>query len=103
MSQPKPIHNQAEPTFEVLKRLIDRKAEEGRAKYGVALQPLNGRCSLVDLLEELVDGSKYLLNEIRGRRQLLRQLVGWSNDLAMERARRIYPLLVTPAVEVVPA
>lgn len=82
MSQPKPTHNQAEPTFEVLKRLIDRKAAAGRLKYGIALQPLNGRCSLVDLLEELVDGSKYALNEIRNQRQLLRQLVGWSNDLA---------------------
>lgn len=83
MSQPKPIHNQAEPTFEVLKRLVDRKAEAGRLKYGIALQPLNSRCSLVDLLEELVDGSKYALNEIRNQREILQKLVRWSNDLAV--------------------
>lgn len=82
MSQPKLIRNTAEPTFEVLKRLVDRKAEAGRLKYGVALQPLNGRCSLVDLLDELVDGSKYALNEIRNQREILTKLVGWSNDLA---------------------
>lgn len=81
MSQPKPIQNTTEPTFEVLKRLVDRKAEAGRLKYGVALQPLNGRCSLVDLLEELVDGSKYALNEIRNQREILNKLVRWINDL----------------------
>lgn len=83
MSQPKPIQNTTEPTFEVLKRLVDRKAEAGRLKYGVALQPLNGRCSLVDLLEELVDGSKYALNEIRNQREILRKLFRWSTDLAV--------------------
>lgn len=83
MSQPKPTHNQAEPTFEILKRLIDRKAADGRVKYGVAPQPLNGRCSLVDLLEELVDGSKYALNEIRNQREILNKLVRWINDLAV--------------------
>lgn len=81
MSQPKPTHNQAEPTFELLKRLIDRKAESGRLQYGIALQPLNGRCSIVDLLDELVDGSKYLLNEIRNQREILNKLVRWINDL----------------------
>lgn len=43
MSQPKPTHNQAEPTFEVLKRLVDRKAEVGLEAAEHAARMLAGR------------------------------------------------------------
>ncbi len=40
------------------KAVMDRKAM-GMQKYGTALQPFNGRDSLMDLFQELIDAMKY--------------------------------------------
>lgn len=42
----------------LLKDMIDRD-EWGRSKYGVPLQPFNGRDSLVDLYQEFLDATVY--------------------------------------------
>ena len=44
----------------------DRK-EHGIKKYGVALNPNNGRDNLKDLYEELMDACAYIKNEMRER------------------------------------
>jgi hypothetical protein len=84
--QPAPIANDAEPTWDAVIRYArnqrDARAEGGTLvkdyneligrmirrnalgieRYGVPLQPDNGRDSILDALEELLDGSAYLHN-----------------------------------------
>jgi hypothetical protein len=58
--QPKPKKNKNPHVVdEVVKELLARK-RAGRRKYGVYLQPDNGRDALQDLMEELLDGVCYL-------------------------------------------
>lgn len=53
----------AQPIAWVLNDAIDRDLE-GRRRYGVPLQPGNGRDSLVDAYQELLDAAVYLRNEM---------------------------------------
>lgn len=66
-TQPPPIHTAERPTVdEVIEDLKVRKAM-GIKKYGVPLQPSNGRDSLQDAYEEVLDLTLYVKNEIRRR------------------------------------
>jgi len=66
-TQPPPIHTAERPTVdEVIEDLKIRKAM-GIKKYGVPLQPSNGRDSLQDAYEEVLDLTLYVKNEIRRR------------------------------------
>jgi hypothetical protein len=47
---------------------MKRRAVLGLERYGVPLQPLNGRSSLQDLYEELQDACFYVRNEIEERK-----------------------------------
>lgn len=70
MSQPDPIKNdhpecwpsvisRLNPNLE-LTRLMAERHELGKRRYGVGLQPFNGRDALQDALEELLDLVVYL-------------------------------------------
>lgn len=51
----------------VLKDMEERRLH-GIEKYGVPVQPFNGRDPLVDLYQELLDACVYLRQEIEQRR-----------------------------------
>lgn len=50
----------------LLKDMKDRDAW-GRSKYGTPLQPFNGRDSLIDLYQEMLDSAVYLAQHIYER------------------------------------
>lgn len=59
MSQPPPTPNDAPPIHEAVIADLRNRAEAGRAQYGTYLQPFNGRDSLRDWYEELLDAAQY--------------------------------------------
>jgi hypothetical protein len=78
-TQPPPIHTDEVPTVDMVVADLDTRKQMGVKKYGVALQPSNGRDSLQDAYEEALDLCVYIKNEIRHRESL-------SADLASARA-----------------
>jgi hypothetical protein len=68
MEQPAPVANTCTPSWELV--IADMKARDnlGRARYGVPLQPHNGRNSLVDAYQEVLDLAVYLRNAIEEQR-----------------------------------
>ena len=78
-TQPSPIQTDERHTVDVVREDLETRKQMGIKKYGVALQPSNGRDSLQDAYEEALDLCVYLKNEI-----LLRESL--SADLASARA-----------------
>lgn len=78
-TQPPPIPTDERHTVDVVIEDLKIRKDMGVKKYGVALQPSNGRDSLQDAYEEALDLCVYLKNEI-----LLRESL--SADLASARA-----------------
>ena len=62
--QPIPIENDMASSWDLV--ISDMRARDrfGRKKYGTPLQPLNGRHSLKDLYEELLDAVVYARNRL---------------------------------------
>lgn len=58
--QPLPVVNDSPFVQDALKEFIENRKKVGISRYGTALQPNNGRDSLVDALEEAVDLATYL-------------------------------------------
>lgn len=71
MNQPQPTPNDRPSVADLLIDRIQERKVKGIETYGVALQPFNGRNALEDGLEEAIDLTKYLLQEIEERRALL--------------------------------
>lgn len=66
--QPPPVATGERPTHDLVNLDIQERKWFGQRKYGVALQPSNGRDSLQDAYEEVLDLVVYLKNELRLRR-----------------------------------
>lgn len=67
LDQPNPVESKHPATWDlVIKDMYDRNSE-GCLKYGIPLQPHNGRKSLVDAYQEALDLAVYLRNEIYER------------------------------------
>lgn len=64
MSQPNPTPNSRPHIADLVIQDIAARKELGLAKYGVPLQPFNGRNALQDLYEELLDAAKYIKQRI---------------------------------------
>jgi hypothetical protein len=58
--QPEPIKNTNKPVWESVIEDMKARDELGFKRYGVRLQPHNGRNALQDLFEELLDAVVYL-------------------------------------------
>ena len=58
-SQPAPIVNDSRPIWEQIIEDMKERDRMGREKYGVPLQAGNGRKTLKDLYEELLDALAY--------------------------------------------
>ena len=62
-----PIHNEKPAVWDlVLKDMADRD-QMGRQRYGTPLQPFNGRDSMVDTYQELLDAVVYFRQMIYER------------------------------------
>lgn len=59
--QPMPQVNDAPFIHDQVAADVARRGELGRQRYGTKLQPFNGRRSLQDAYEELLDGACYVL------------------------------------------
>lgn len=67
--QPAPTHIPGGPSMhDLLVREIEKRKALGLSRYGTILQAGNGRNALQDLLDELIDGCVYLMQEIEERR-----------------------------------
>lgn len=51
---------------------IEKRRAVGIERYGTALQTFNGRSALLDLYEELIDGTMYARQRLEEERELVR-------------------------------
>jgi len=58
--QPKPKKNNLPAVWDLVIKDMKERDEFGLNRYGVRLQPYNGRNSLQDLYEELLDAVVYI-------------------------------------------
>lgn len=62
--QPAPEKNDTRPIWDIVIEDMKQRNEEGVKKYGTPLQIFNGRDSLVDLYQELLDAVVYTRQKI---------------------------------------
>ncbi len=62
-----PVANERVPSWELVIQDMRSRDDFGRKKYGTPLQPLNGRDSMKDAYEEVLDLAVYLRNAIEER------------------------------------
>jgi len=62
--QPPPIHNDNESIHALVRKDLEQRESIGLERYGTALQAGNGRNSLIDAYQELLDGACYLRQAI---------------------------------------
>jgi hypothetical protein len=67
VDQPPPAPNERPHIADLVIADIQERKRLGVERYGVALQPHNGRDALVDLYQELLDGAKYARQKIEER------------------------------------
>lgn len=91
MTQPPPTPNDAPPIHEAVIADLRSRAEAGRAQYGTYLQPFNGRDSLRDLYEELLDAAQYA-KQAMIEREAIRSANSnlWRDELLRSMHRRIH-------------
>lgn len=65
--QPSPQPNELPAVWSLVIRDMEQRDATGRAKYGVPLQPHNGRDALIDLYQELLDAAVYCRQAIYER------------------------------------
>lgn len=91
MNQPPPTPNAAPPIHESVIADLRERAEAGRAQYGTYLQPHNGRDSLRDWYEELLDAAQYAKQAMM-ERDAIRSTISnlWRDELLRSMHRRIH-------------
>lgn len=65
--QPDPIKTNEPNIKDLVIADLQYRAEQGKEKYGVYLQPSNGRDPMIDLYQELVDAAMYARQELYKR------------------------------------
>ena len=67
MQQPNPIANDRPEIWPIVQEDMVKRNQFGKSKYGVGLQPFNGRDVLQDAYEEALDLCVYLRQAIYER------------------------------------
>jgi len=62
--QPKPTHNNHPAVWDLVIKDMQDRDKIGRERYGTPLQPFNGRDSLIDAYQEVLDLAVYLRTKI---------------------------------------
>lgn len=70
--EPMPLKNNFFAVWDLVIRDMYKRDSEGFKKYGTRLQPFNGRNSLVDAYQEVLDQSVYLRQAIHERDEIAR-------------------------------
>lgn len=65
--QPAPVHNNLPAVWQLVRQDMIERDQLGRERYGVPLQPHNGRDALVDAYQEILDAAVYLRQAIYER------------------------------------
>lgn len=65
--QPAPVHNNLPAVWQLVRQDMIERDQLGRERYGVPLQPHNGRDALVDSYQEILDAAVYLRQAIYER------------------------------------
>lgn len=71
---PKPQEG-VDDVFDALLFMLGKRREQGLAAYKTPLRTFNGRKSLIDALEESVDQSLYLIQEVKEREEIRRAIL----------------------------
>ena len=74
VEQPDPIKNNYPPMWDLVIKDMKDRDEVGRERYGVPLQPFNGRDMLVDAYLEVLDLAVYLRTAIFEQQQYKEEL-----------------------------
>lgn len=69
MTQPEPEMNTSTPIHALVMADLAERLQKGIRTYGTPLQAGNGRDSLWDLYEELLDAACYIRTEIEERKK----------------------------------
>ncbi|WP_294637377.1 hypothetical protein [uncultured Aquabacterium sp.] len=64
VQQPAPLASDGPATWDLVVKDMQARDKLGRARYGTPLQPNNGRKSLVDAYQEVLDLAAYMRNAI---------------------------------------
>jgi len=89
IDQPPPIKNTLPPVWDAVIKDMHERHEVGVKRYGMALQPFNGRRSLEDAYAELLDGAVYLKQRIQERKVQLEHV---DNIIEMIAKTRLLPV-----------
>lgn len=92
-TQPPPIKNEKQEVWPLVIKDMEERHEFGKKKYGVGLQPFNGRSSLKDSYEEILDLAVYLRQKIEEQKEIENELEEISKGTS-EDAYKVYQLLL---------
>lgn len=102
MSQPSPVPNSLPAVWPAVIADMQARDQLGRERYGVPLQPGNGRNALLDAYEESLDKTAYLKSALIEREMLRRLLV--ESRAAVNRGDCVFADdLLGRAMELLPA
>lgn len=76
MDQPKPKPNNQPAIMDLVIEDFKARDQLGKERYRTRLQPFNGRDSLRDLYEEILDSAAYIRDEIY-RRESVKEVIAW--------------------------
>ena len=99
--QPDPKPNNLPAVWGEVIRDMQARDTLGRERYGVPLQPANGRNALLDAYEESLDKTAYLKSALI-EREMLRGLIEEALDSAMHGDSDVAALLLARALELLP-
>lgn len=85
--QPAPRATGRRPTWELVVEDMKARDQLGRDRYGAPLQPGNGRNSLVDAYQEVLDLAVYLRNAIEDAQDMADTLNYVTDKLAKSRSK----------------
>jgi len=71
MSQPMPTKNDSVPIADLVIAAIEKRKEKGVVTYGTLLQKFNGRNSVYDAFEEILDMACYTQQWLQEREEIV--------------------------------
>ena len=83
--EPPPIQNHYQPVWDLVIKDMIRRDEFGYAKYGMRLQPFNGRDPLFDAYQEALDLCVYLRQAIEERQRGPTKVLGKEPGLGEQK------------------
>lgn len=83
--QPKPLKNNSKPVWKMVMSDMSERNMQGVDKYKTELQSFNGRNSIIDAYQEVLDMSAYLRQHIEERNVIMAFLKKLSKTTTYDR------------------